>query len=269
MRRIYRIFGILWLANSAMHSQWLHHWDKGIPRFEDGRPNLGAPVAIRGNNAPDLSGIWQAEPDPNGTRGNVENDIPPKYFVSVVGGLNPGKVPMQPWAEQLFRERLATAGKDAPWSACKPLGTPQRAAYPAPFKIVQSAELILLLYEQDTTFRQVFMDGRRLPGDPQPSWLGYSVGRWEGDTLVIETNGFRENGWLDAMGHPHSDALHMTERFRRIDVGHMMLEVLFSDPKAYTAPVRFTQPLLLLPDTDLLESFCPENEKDQQHLRGN
>lgn len=250
-----------------MYSQWLHHWDKGIPRLEDGRPNLGAPVAVAAHNLPDLSGIWQAAPDPNGTRGNVENDIPPRYFVSVAGGLNPGKLPMQPWAEQLFGKRLETNGKDAPWSACKPLGTPQRVAYPAPFKVVQTAELVLLLYEQDTTFRQVFMDGRRLPDDPQPSWLGYSVGRWEGDTLVVETNGFRENGWLDVMGHPHSDALHMTERFRRVDVGHMTVEVVFSDPKAYTAPVRVTQPLLLLPDTDLLESFCSENEKDQAHLR--
>jgi hypothetical protein len=176
---------------------------------------------------------------------------------------------MQPWAERLFQARLANHEKDAPWSACKPVGTPQRPAYPAPFKIVQTADLVLLLYEQDTTFRQVFLDGRRVPDDPQPSWLGYAVGRWEGPILVIETTGFRQDGWLDAMGHPHTDGLRMTERLRRIDFGHMEIEVVFSDPKAYTVPVGFTQNLILLPDTDLLEYFCSENEKDQQHLLGN
>src|SRR5204863_1164459 len=121
----------------------------------------------------------------------------------------------------LFHQRLAGLGKDSPAAACKPEETPQRDAFPMPFKIVQTPRLVILLYEVDTVFRQVFLDGRSLPDDPQPSWLGYSVGHWEGETLVVDTTGFRDLGWLDKIGHPHSDALQMTERFQRSDTGQM------------------------------------------------
>ena len=136
-----------------------------------------------------------------------------------------------------------------------------RDAFPLPFKIVQSSRLILFLYEQDTTFRQVFLDGRVLPSDPQPSWLGYSVGRWDGDELVVETFGFHDKGWLDGLGHPYSDALRMVERFRRLNAGRMDIQVTSNDPKTYTQPITFTQPHDLLPDTALLEFFCTENDR--------
>jgi hypothetical protein len=137
-----------------------------------------------------------------------------------------------------------------------------------PFKILQMPGLVAILYETSNTFRQIFIDGRPLPKDPQPTWLGYSVGKWEGDTLVVETNGFNDRNWLDGdKGHPLSDALRVTERFRRIDFGHLEILVTIDDSKAYTKPFTVKESLNLLPDTELLENIC-ENEKDEEHLVG-
>ena len=263
-----RILFLAVAASAIAPGQWLKHPDAGLSRSADGRPNLTAPMHKTADGKPDLSGIWQAAPDPEAKKipGGGEVNLAPKYSISVAGGFNPGNLPMQPWAAELFRERGANSLKDQPTSSCKPLGTAQRDSWPLPFKLVQTPNLLLLLYEMDTVYRQVFLDGRTLPADPQPSFLGYSVGRWEGDTLVVDTIGLQDRGWLDLMGHPHSDALRMEERFRRIDAGHMDIKVTFNDPKAYTGPISFTQPHDLLPDTDLLEYFCTENERDQRHL---
>jgi hypothetical protein len=150
---------------------------------------------------------------------------------------------------------------DQPTSSCKPAETPWRAAFPAPYKIVQTPRLILLLYELDTVFRQIFLDGRSLPNDPQP-YLGYSVGRWDGDTSVVTTVGFKDQGWLDGMGHPHSGDLHLEERFRRTNTGNMDLQVTINDPAAaYTAPFTYTQPQILLPDTDVMENFASKTKR--------
>jgi hypothetical protein len=164
---------------------------------------------------------------------------------------------------------MSRHGIDQPTTWCKPVGTPRLAAFPAPYKIVQTPKLILLLYEMDTVFRQVFLDGRELPQDQQPSYQGYSVGRWDGDVLVVTTTGFNGEGWLDAIGHPFTGALRMEERYHRTSVGRMDVEVTLTDPAAYTETLRYTQPQVLLPDTDLIESFCTENEKDQPHLVAN
>jgi hypothetical protein len=144
---------------------------------------------------------------------------------------------------------------------------PSISSVPLPFKIVQTSRLVLLLYEENSVFRQVFLDERQPVKDAEPRWLGYSTGRWEGDSLVVETAGFNDLFWLDAMGHPHSDRLHVTERFRRRDTGHLEIQVTINDPKAYTAPIKYTQKLTLLPDEDLLEYFCSENEKDVQSFK--
>jgi hypothetical protein len=139
---------------------------------------------------------------------------------------------------------------------------PRLNAYTHPYKIVQTPELIVILYEAHTTFRQVFLDGREHPNDPQPSWMGYSIGRWDADVLVVETVGFNDQTWLDGSGHPHSEAMRLTERFRRRDFGHMNIEVVIDDPKAYTRPLTYTQPQELLADTELLEYVCAENAKE-------
>jgi hypothetical protein len=270
MKKQRYLFGLLTiLAGGMADGQWLKHRDPEFPRMEDGSPNLAAPVSKTANGKPDLSGVWIPARDAGGERGGVENEIPPAYFVSLAGGFNPGNLPMLPWAQELFSQRMARHQIDQPTTSCKPAGTAWRPAFPAPYKIVQTRELILLLYELDTVYRQVFLDGRALPVDPQASYLGYSVGRWEGDTLVVTTIGLKDQGWLDAMGHPHTDKLRMEERFRRTDSGHMSLQVTLNDPGAYTAPLKYTQPLVLLPDTDVMENFCAENEKDQAHLIGN
>src|SRR5262249_22477755 len=135
-----------------------------------------------------------------------------------------------------------------------------------PNKVIQTPRLIVMIFESDSTIRQIYTDGRSLPEDPQPAWLGYSVGKWDHDTLVVETAGFNDKSWLDAFGHPHSDALRVTERYRRRDFGHMDVEMTFDDPKMYTKPftIKFTQRLLA--DSDILESFCAENEKDRAHM---
>ena len=136
-----------------------------------------------------------------------------------------------------------------------------------PFKIIQSPGVIVILYEVETTFRQIFTDGRKLPVDPSPAWQGYSVARWEGDTLVIDTAGFNDKSWLDDPGHPHSEALRVTERFQRRDFGHMDIQITFDDPKAYTKPWTVTIPFDLYADTELMESIC-ENEKDRPNMVG-
>ena len=137
---------------------------------------------------------------------------------------------------------------------------------PAPYKILQTPRMIAMLYERDTTFRQVYTDGRKLPEDPQPTWLGYSVGKWDGDSLVVDTTGFNDRGWLDARGHTHSEALHITERFHRLDFGHMEVQMTIDDPQTYHRPFTIKLKQHLLPDTDVLEAFCAENERDLPHI---
>jgi hypothetical protein len=248
-------------------AQWLHNPTEGLPRLADGRPNLAAPPPKASDNHPDLSGVWQAQGDECDADNSVTAGLRrPKYFVSAAG-CRSADLPMLPWAQELFRERRAGNSKDLPISSCKPAATPMRDAFPLPFKIVQTPRLIIFLYEQDTTFRQVFLDSRALPADPQPSWLGYSVGHWEADALVVETIGFQDRGWLDSLGHPYSDALRMTERFRRLNVGRLDIHVTYNDPKTYSKPIEFTQPHNLLADSDLIEFFCTENERDRPHMK--
>jgi len=152
-------------------------------------------------------------------------------------------------------------------SHCLPLGIPSADIFSfAPFKIIQAQGVIVILYEVDNTRRQIYTDGRQLPADPQPMWLGYSVGKWEGDTLVVDSAGFNDKSWLDAAGHPHSEALRIQERFHRRDFGHMEVQVTIDDPKMYLKPITIKVTELLIPDSDILENFCNENEKDRVHL---
>jgi hypothetical protein len=241
------------MISAPAGAQWINYPTKGIPRLPDGKPNLSAPAPRTPDGKPDLSGIWQS----NG----------PKYLINIAADLKPGEVPFRPAAEALFKERgTLTHAHEESNANCLPQGVPRINATPNPYKILQKPDLILILYEAFTLYRQIFMDGRELPKDPQPNWLGYSVGRWEGDALVVETIGFNGKTWMDQAGHPLSDALHVTERFRRRDFGHMELKITLDDPKMYTKPWTITEDPVLIPDTDLLEMICNENEKDIQHL---
>jgi len=260
---------------AGLNAQWLNYKDSSTPRTKDGKPNLSGPIPRSANGKPDLSGVWQGDgapiPElmkilPSGTNGLGE-DIPPMSFFNVLAGFKPEDNPMTPEVAAQFQKMSKVAlTEPPPVPLCSPPPTPFADSFPGPFKIVQTPKLTLMLYEPDTFFRQIFTDGRKHPDDPQPSWLGYSTGKWEGEDFVVSTIGLIQLAPLDVLGHPHSDALKVTERFHRKDFGHMDLHVTIDDPKMYTKAFTYTVPLHLLPDTDLLESFCSEHEKDEQHM---
>ena len=266
---------VLFGASMCADAQWVNYRDSMIPRTRDGKPNLTAP-APRTNGKPDLSGIWEVESSPEkevepyllpGGINGLGEDTPSKYFLNFFFDYGFGKEPFTPEAAALFQKRIA-AGEKAP-TLCAPPSLPVSDMLPAPFKIVQLPRMVLFLYEGDTSFfRQIFTDGRKLPDDPQPSWLGYSVARWEGDWLVVDSLGFNAKSPLDAMGHFHTEQMRLTERIHRRDVGHMEMEITVSDPKTYTKAVTNHVDFRLLPDTELLESFCSEGENDLNHMRG-
>jgi hypothetical protein len=233
----------------------------------DGRIDLGAP-APRVNGQVDLSGTWRPRPDPLGQVGGVEYIVFPRYMEHIGQDIDPDPVALvRPEYAELMKKRLAVLGLDDPINTCGPPGALRLLTLPLPVKIVQTPGLVLLLHEKETTFRQVFTDGRPLPKDPQPSFMGYSVGRWEGDTLVVTSIGFTEQSRLDIGGTPHSEALQMIERYRRIDTGHLQVDIQLTDPKVLKQPITATQHFLLMPDQDLIEYYCTENEKSAEHYR--
>jgi hypothetical protein len=251
------------LAAIPVAAQWEKVPDRAIPRTAGGAPDLAASAPkIRGGK-PDLSGIWLPDPSPFPGRVHaVEGDLPiPRHMVSVVADMKPEEVPIQPWAAELLDQRLASQGTISPMAHCKPTGVPWINAIPLPYKIVQMPHLILILYEESTVFRQIFLDGRKPVDDAQPRWMGYSTGRWDGDTLVVETVGVTDQSWLDGMGHPHTEEMRLIERFRRRDAGHLDIEITIEDPGAYTRPITYTITTTAVPEDDLLEYFCSENEK--------
>ncbi len=264
-------------APAFVHAQWLDHRTPGIPRSPDGKPNLSARTPRAADGRPNLSGLWQtdsAPPEvlarliPDATNGSGEEPLS-RYFINILSDFPTEEAaPIRPAAAAQFLQRAKDFSHVSPLSHCLPEGMPLVEMAPAPYKIIQTPGLTFMLYERDTTFRQVYTDGRKLPDDPQPSWLGYSVGKWDGDTLVVETTGFNDRGWLDARGHTHSEALRLTERFHRPDFGHMEVQLTIDDPRTYTRPFSVKIKQRLLPDTDLLESYCAENEKDSHHLEG-
>ena len=237
---------VLVLVSGMTHAQWLNLKAPGTPRLPDGTANLSAPAPRLPDGRPDLSGIWDV--------GNM------LYFHDLARGLKPGEVEPTPWAASVRKQRMDRDHVDDPYGYCLPLGVP-RINTRSPFKIVQTPGMTAFLHETfvGMMFRQVFTDGRPMlkAGEQEPTWLGYSVGRWDGDTFVVDTTGFRDGGWLSAReAYPHSDALHVIERWRRTDFGHMELTITIDDPKAYVKPWTNKIPLVLLPDTELLEAFC-------------
>jgi hypothetical protein len=263
---VWMIVGVV-CAGAPTGAQWLNEKMARAPRTRDGKVNLTGPVP-RLNGKPDLSGIWQVQGDPRPPGGlfGLGESLNSRYFRNVLSDFKPEDVPLTPEGRE--RLRLNTQpGAFNPTLNCLPDGVPKGDLLPEPFKVIHSAGVIVLLYEVETTFRQVFMDGRKLPLDPSPTWQGYSIGHWEGDTLVIETTGFNDRSWLDARGTPHSEALRVEERFRRRDFGHMDLTITLTDPKTFTRPITFSVVEELMPDTDVFEHYCLENELDDAHIR--
>ena len=268
MRQLATGIAFTLLASSVgVSAQWAKMPDPSIPRTGDGRADLSAPAPRTADGKRDLSGVWLADPDPNGKPQGIEQMVFSQYFVNIAADVKMEDVPMRPEAAALFKTRLQSEGRLDPASRCKPTGVPSVNSAPIPYKILQTPKVILILYEENTVFRQIFLDGRHTVKDPEPRWMGYSTGRWEGDTLVVDTTGFNDGHWLDRMGHPGSDALRVIERFHRRDAGHLDIQVTIDDPKSFTKPLTYTQKTTLVADEDLLEYFCAENEKDVEHFK--
>lgn len=236
----------LLLAQSAF-AQWIDYKTPGLPRGADGKVNMTAPRPTAANGKPDLTGLWRLEPKTN-----------PGTLIEAAGP--------QPWIVDAAKKYMHELGRDDTGVHCLPSGP--RALHSAAFaKFVQTPSLITVLYES-MDYRQVFLDGRPLLADPNPTWLGYSVGRWDGNTLVVTTNGYNDRTLIDGEGHRHSEALRVTERFTRRDLGHMDVQVTFEDPKAYAKPITIPVEATLQPDTELIEYVCAENERSRPRLIG-
>jgi len=228
------------------YAQWVHLKTPGLPRLADGKPNLSAPAPRTADGKPDFSGLWRGDAAGGTATGKAMESIKP-----------------QAWAKELAEKRKINYGSDAPTIHCLPFG-PQALGVG---KIVQAPNSLLMLFGV-TLYREIHLDGRQLENDPNPSWMGYSVGHWDGDTLVIESNGFNDKTWLDDDGHPHTEALRVTERLRRPDFGHLELTKTFTDPGALLEPWTIPVKLEIDPDTEDVEYVCNENERDQAHLVG-
>jgi len=252
---------------APLWSQWISYPTPGVPRTADGKPNLSAPAPRTADGKPDLSGMWGWEDNrPCPPDGCADQKVG-QEFINIGWSLK-GGLPLQPWAAELRKSRGAANGGGDPQTRCLPRGAVRILTDGLFKKFVQTPRLLVILTERNASYRQIFTDGRPLPVDPNPSWNGYSSGKWEGDALVVQTNGFLDGSWLDAGGTPLTDAAKVTERFRRPNFGKLQIEITVDDPKAYTKPwtVTLNQPIKV--DTELLDYICLENERDVAHLVG-
>jgi hypothetical protein len=266
------IVALVMAAPAVLVGQWFKYPTEGLPRNADGRLNRNAPTPRLPDGHPDLSGIWHAA-NPNRCGGGDNQFIQCGAEIggSALGGnlgrdLPGGSLPYRPEVAKLVAARHADDSRDDPHVRCMPDNPPRSWTLPHLTKALHSPKLLALLYEVNAMYRQIFIDGRPFPQDPNPTWNGYSVGHWEGDTLVVETRGFRDGLWIDTWGSPMSDAATMTERIRRPNFGTLEIELTIDDPKNYTKPftVKLTQDLE--PDTELVDEFCLENEKSYERM---
>jgi hypothetical protein len=252
---------------SSLGAQWLRYPTAAVPRTSAGTPNLDAPTPRTADGKPDFSGTWDIEHNrpcpPEGCP-----DMPVGHEFINIGWSLKGGLPYLPWAAAITKKRTEELRVEDPTSFCLPIGIVRLHTMALLKKIIQVPGLLIILNEHNATYRQIFTDGRPLPADPNPSWVGYSSGTWEGDTLVVQSTGFRDGLWLDANGSPLTEGAQVTERFRRVNYGKLEIDVTVNDLKAYSAPwtVRLNQFIAL--DTDLLDYICSENEKDVPHLVG-
>ena len=282
-RRGFFALVILMAAVPAVFAQWPSYPTPGVPRTPDGKPNLSAPAPKTPDGKPDLTGIWEIARPPVPAAGaprpaaNFETLATNDDFLALVkrsafwnlGSSFKDGLPFTPWAAELHRQRVADNNKDNPDAHCLPMGMMQFHNHPQPRKMIQTPQVIVILYEANAGIRQIFLDGRPLPSkDADPWWYGYSTGHWEGDTLAVQSAGFRDLGWLDVEGSPLTEGAHVTERYRRPDFGHLDIEVTIDDPKAYTKPWTVSVHQVISVDTELIEFVCQEDEKDAPHLTG-
>jgi hypothetical protein len=266
--RMRPVLAVILVSGATLDAQWLNHPTRNVPRTADGKPNLAAPPPRTADGRPDLSGIWQLQPDaPCPAVGCQEGYRAGREFLNL-GAKLPGGLPYQPWAAALVKERTEQLGRDDPVGLCRPGGAVRILTFPPYRKILQLPDLIVILSERDVTYRQLFLDGRQLQDDPSPTFNGYSVGRWDGDALVVQTNGLRDGTWLDRNGSPISEAARMTERFRRVNYGLLEIDLTIDDPKVYTKPWTVTLRQQIVLDTELLDYHCTENERSAPRMVG-
>lgn len=277
MRKVLLIV-LLIAGGEAAHAQWVRYPTPGLPRTPDGKPILTARTPRATNGKPDLSGVWHVQPtglaEMQRLFGNDVNaiDVPgmeidtiSKYAINILQDFTPETAPVRPEVGAVLNRRGDNKPEVLPATHCLPLGVPLSTMLSEVSKIVQTPGLILIMLELGGT-RQIYTDGRKHVPDSSPSWLGYSVGRWQGDTLVVETTGFNGKSWLDLIGHPQSEQARIVERYRRRDVGHMDVETTIDDPTWYTKPFTVKVTHVLQADTDILEYFCTENELDRRRM---
>jgi hypothetical protein len=266
--------------SAPVFAQWPLWMPSGAPVTAEGKPDFNAPPPRTADGKPNLSGVWGALPPPGAAPPPVGGTPAPPVAApappagpsgSVFGNIGaqiPGGAPYQPWAAELVKQRMADNSKDNPDAHCLPMGVMQMTSHPFPRKIIQTPAEVVMIYEASgTTVREIFLDGRPLPpADAQPWWNGYSIGRWEGDTLVVETAGFLDDGWLDVRGSPLTGAGKLIERYRRPTYGSLEIEVTIDDPKAYTKPFTAKVNNRLLVDSQLIEFVCLD--KDVPHYVG-
>jgi hypothetical protein len=266
MKTVPLLLACLLAISTSASAQWLKYPTAGVPRTPDGKPDLRASAPRTPDGKPDLSGIWDIEHNrPCPPPGCFDMEVG-QEFVDIGWSLKDG-LPYRPWAAEAKKTRSKDNGKDDPVTRCLPGGVVKSHTSAFLRKIVQTPGLILILREAETSFRQIFTDGRPLPAVEQPTFDGYSVGRWDGDTLLVETVGVKDGTWLDRSGSPMTDAARITERFRRVSYGRLEIEISVDDPKAYSAPwtVKLNHTIVL--DTELLPAVCLENEKSLAHIK--
>jgi len=255
---------VIWAVSAP--AQWIDYPTPGMPRLPNGKPNLTAPVPKAADGKPDLTGLWQR------ARGVIRQRVGGAGLAmgpNLADFMRPGETipPMLPAAAEIYKQRQANFMADRPSSKCLPHGIPDQMLIGVPLKIVQNRGVTFILYEEFARFRQIFTDGRGPAPVAAPAWLGYSIGKWDGDWFVVDTRGFNDKSWLDDSGRPHTEALHTIERFHRTNFGHMDVEITIDDPGAYTKPWSFPMKFEFLADTDFIEDVC-DNERDSKHSVG-
>ena len=242
-RALLTVAGVLCLTSGTAFPQWMEYRTPGLPRTADGRPDLAAPTLRATDGRPDLSGVWRV------AAGEAARFI------------RSDDVPFQPWARDFQKKVFDSLSKGRSSERCLPSGVPQQMLVAGlPVKIGQTPRLVLVLFEEFVDYRQIFTDNRPLPEVNKDSWFGYSVGRWDADTLIVESIGFNKEPWLTNDGYPRTEALRLTERFHRVNLGRMDVQFTFDDPGAYTKPWSATARFELVPDTEIIVAVC-ENEK--------
>jgi|SRR5579883_1385521 len=255
LRKCLLVFALGCVVPSLAFGQWDPYPWKNMPRTPDGKIDMKAPPRRTVDGKVDLSGFWMPAD-------NV------KHLLNLAADMKPEEIPLTAWGKQVYQERIDTNGKDHPGVRCLPSGIPEKLNIPDGLKVVQTPDVLVFLYESRTIYRQVFTDGRPLPKDAEPTWMGYSVGHWEGDTLVVETIGQNGKTWLDMRGLPGTESLKVIERYSRPTIGTINIDLTIDDPMAYTKPWSVKLSWKLIPDTDLIESICEENSKDLPHMVG-